>query len=146
MDDDLHAVLGTVEVATRNKDVDRHPLHIGANEDITVRNGEHTNKFRVTAFQHFNNLTFRLAVVTLGEHGHAHTVAMQSFVGILSSNEDILAFAVIAYHVGLARRLHLHYAFHIFRLGTELRHTCGTHHIAIRSHLFQQAFVFQVDK
>ena len=131
MDDDLHAILGTAKVATRDEDVDRHPLYIGADEDIAVRNSEHTHKLGMLTLKHLHNLAFGLAVVAFGKHGHAHTVAMQRLVGVGSRDENVLAFAVVAHHVGLARRLHLHRAFHILRLWTELRHTQGTHHIAI---------------
>ncbi len=146
MNDDFHAVLGTVKVASRNENVDRHPVDIGTNEDIAMGYGKHAHKLSVFAFQNLHNLAFGLAVVAFGKHGHTHMVTMQGLIGVLSRDEDVLTFAVVAHHVSLARRLHLNSAFHIFRLWPKLRHACVAHHIAERSSLLQQAFVFQVDK
>ena len=142
MNDDLLPIFGTIEIATRDEDIDRHPVHIGADEDVAVCDAQHTNKFSMLAFEHLHNLTFGFAVVTFGEHGHAHAVAMQGLVGVLGGDEDVFAFAVVAHHVGLARRLHLDRTLDIFRLRPELRHTLWTHHIAVGTHLLQQAFVF----
>ena len=146
MNDDFHAVLGTIEVASWDENVDWHPIHIGTNEDITMGYGKHAHKLSVFAFQNLHNFAFGLAVVTFGEHGHTHMVAMQGLIGVLSRDEDVLTFAVVAHHVSLARRLHLNRAFHIFRLWPKLRHACVAHHIAEWSSLLQQTFVFQVNK
>ena len=141
MDDDLHTIFGTIEVAAWDENVDWHPIHIGADEDITMRNSKYTDKFGMFAFQHLHNLAFRFAVVAFREHGHAHAVAMQGFIGVVSGNEDVLAFAVVTYHVCLACGFHLHYTFHIFRLGSKLRHTLRAHHITIGPFLAQQALI-----
>ena len=76
VDDDFHAVLGAVKVTTRDEDIYRHPVHIGADENIAMRDAQQADKFGVAAFEHLHNLSFRLAVVALGKHGHAHMVAM----------------------------------------------------------------------
>ena len=146
VDDDLHAVLGAFEVASWDEDVDRHPLHIGTDEDVAVGDGEHAHKLGVAAFEHLHDFAFGLAVVTLGKHGHAHAVAVKCLAGVGSGDEDVLTVAIVAHHIGLARRLHLHRTLHILRLGAELRHALRTHHIAIGTHLLQQAFVLQVDE
>ena len=98
------------------------------------------------AFQDFHNFTLRLGVVAFGKHLHTHTVAMQGLVGVVGRNEDVFAFFIIKNDVSLARRFHLHRAFHILGLGPELSHTSGTHHIAKGAFLTQQSFVFQVNQ
>ena len=146
VDDDLHAVLGAVEVTAWDEDVDRHPLHIGTDEDIAVGDGEHAHKLGVAAFEYLHDFAFGLAVVTLGEHGHAHAVAMKCLARVGSGDEDVLTVAIVAHHIRLARRLHLHRALHILRLRSKLSHALRTHHIAVGTHLLQQAFVLQVDE
>ena len=132
MDDDFLAVFGTVEVATRDEDIHGHPFYIGANEDIAVADAQQADELSMAALQHLHNLAFGLRVVALWEHRHANTVAMQSLVSVTGCDEDVLAFAVVAHHISLARRFHLHRAFHIFLFRPELGYALGTHHVAIR--------------
>ena len=131
VDDDLHSILGTIEVATRDEDIDRHPVHIGTDEDIAMGYGKHTHKLSVAAFEHLHYFSFGFAVVAFWEHGHTNMVAMQGFIGVVGGDEDILAFTVVAHHVSLARRLHFHRALHILGLRPKLRHTLRPHHITI---------------
>ena len=71
---------------------------------------------------------------------------MQGLAGVGSGDEDVFAFTVVAHHIGFACRLHLYGTLNIFRLGTELCHARVAHHVTIGAFLFEQSFVFQVDK
>ena len=144
--DDLVAVFGAMQAAARDEDIDRHPVHVGAHIHITPRDVEDAHEVGVAAFQNFHDFALGLRVVALGEHGHAHAVAMQRLEGVVGRDEDVVAFLVVADDVGLARRFHLHRAFHVFRLRAKLRHALRAHHITVRPLLFQQPFVFQVDE
>ena len=144
--DDLLAVFRAVQVASRNENINWHPIHIGADINIAMRNAQHAHEVGVAAFQHLHDFAFGLRIIPFREHGHTHAVAMQCLVSVVGGDENVLAVFVVANDVGLARRFHFHRAFHIFRLRPKLRHAFRAHHITERPFLAQQAFVIQVDK